>query len=79
MTDALPFGPHVYELAEKIAEDALASDDKTFRLDAGKILFPFLIGMTRISGRKDDEDEGVGMSMIEMRAKYAKAGNGKVE
>jgi hypothetical protein len=75
----LQIGPKVYELAEKIAEDALNDDDKCFRLDCFRALSQFFIGMTRISGRKDDEDEGVGMSMIEMRAKIAAAGNGKFE
>jgi hypothetical protein len=79
----LEIGPRVHALAEKIAEDALNDDDKSFRLDCFKALSQFFIGMTRISGRKDDEDESVGMSMIEMRAKIAEAGNvtrnGKIE
>jgi hypothetical protein len=75
MMNTLEIGPRVHALAEKIAEDALNDEDKAFRLDCFKALSQFFIGMTRISGRKDDEDEGVGMSMIEMRAKIAKAGN----
>jgi hypothetical protein len=71
----LQIGPRVHALAEKIAEDALSDADKVFRLDCFKALSQFFIGMTRISGRKDEEDESVGMSMTEMRAKIAEAGN----
>jgi hypothetical protein len=71
----LEIGPRIHALAERIAEDALNATDMSFRLDCFKALSQFFIGMTRISGRKDDEDESVGMSMIEMRAKIAEAGN----
>jgi hypothetical protein len=72
----LEIGPRVHALAEKIAEDALSGDDKAFRLDCFKALSQFFIGMTRISGKKDEDDEGVGMSMTDMRANIAAAGNG---
>jgi hypothetical protein len=72
----LEIGPRVHALAEKIAEDALDDSDKAFRLDCFKALSQFFIGMTRISGRKDDEDEFVGRSMADWRAMTAEAGNG---
>jgi hypothetical protein len=72
----LEIGPRVHALAEKIAEDALSDEDKAFRLDCFKALSQFFIGMTRISGKKDENDEGVGMSMTDMRANIAAAGNG---
>ena len=67
-------GPRVYDLAEKIAEEALNDEDKSYRLDCFKALSQFFIGVTRISGKKGDDDDSVGSSMIDMRARIAEAG-----
>jgi hypothetical protein len=73
----LEIGPRVHALAEKIAQDALDDDDKAFRLDCFKALSQFFIGMTRISGKKGEDDEGGALiSMIDMRANVGAAENG---
>lgn len=71
----LPVGPKVHELAEKVAGDALATNDQAFRLDCFKALSQFFIGMTRVSARlrDGDEDEPVGASIPEMRARIAES------
>jgi hypothetical protein len=69
----LEIGPRVHALAEKIAEDALSGDDKAFRLDCFKALSQFFIGMTRISGKKDEDDEGVGMESWLVRSARRRA------
>ena len=61
-------GTKIYELADKIAQDAIGSEDAAARLDAFKALTQFYIGTTRLSGRLKDEDEGVvGRTLAEMR------------
>jgi hypothetical protein len=66
-------GPQVYALAEKIAAEALVDEDKAFRLDCFKAVSQFFIGVTRISGKKDGEDELGGSSIVDMRARIAEA------
>jgi hypothetical protein len=67
-------GTKIYELADKIAQDALGSEDPAARLDAFKALTQFYIGTTRLSGRMRDEEDGVGRSIAEMRASINDAG-----
>ena len=58
----------VYELADVIAEEAISSDDPTFRLDAFKALSTFFIGTSRLYGRKADEEESFeGRTFLELR------------
>lgn len=67
----------IYQLAETIAADAMAADDKGFRLDAFKALTTFYVGVTRLSGRVREGDEQViGASVPELRARIAAAGQG---
>lgn len=66
-------GPKVYDLAEKIAGEAIDAEDAVFRLDCFKALSQFYIGVTRISGKKDGEEELGGSSILDMRAKIAEA------
>ena len=66
----LTIGPRVHELAERVAHDALETEDRVFRLDCFKALSQFFIGMTRASGKNVDyDDESVGISVPEMRAR----------
>ena len=67
-------GTKIYELADKIAQDAIVSEDAAARLDAFKALTQFYIGTTRLSGRMKDEEEGGGRSIPEMRASINDAG-----
>ncbi len=67
-------GTKIYELADKIAQDAITSDDAEARLDAFKALTQFYIGTTRLSGKIQAEDEDVGRSIAEMRANINDAG-----
>ena len=53
-----PIHPKVEELAERIADDALNSEDKDFRLDCFKVLSTFYIGTAKLSGKIPGEDEG---------------------
>ena len=73
----LPVGPKVHELAEKVAGDALATDNQEFRLDCFKALSQFFIGMTRVGAkvREDDEEETVRESVPQMRARIDAAQN----
>jgi hypothetical protein len=68
-------GDKLIILAEKAVDKAIESDDMAVWIETLKTAGTLHIGMMRISGKKGDEDESVGMSMTEMRAKIAEAGN----
>jgi hypothetical protein len=72
--DLPPISAKIQELAEEIAGDALASDDKDFRLDAFKALSTFFIGVTKLSAKMSPDDEEGTSSVPAMRAKLKSVG-----
>ena len=71
-----PLSNLMRELAGRIVQDALESDDRMFRIEAFKVVVPFALGLARLRKPDDDPDAFAGVSMDEMRARIAEAGNG---